>query len=189
MEGAVSMEGPLRVSAGILTVSDACSRGEREDSSGAALRRLVRAQGWTVAAAATVPDEKEAITRALRAWCDERRLPVVLTTGGTGIGPRDVTPEATRALLDRELPGLAELMRAEGLKSTPMAALSRAAAGTRGGCLVVNLPGSPAGAEESFRAVAQLIPHALHVLAGGGHGARRGKALRGRIVHTIRTRP
>ena len=159
----------MKITVGILTVSDACSRGEREDGSGAALKRAVEASGWEIAARAVVADEPGTIQAALLDWVDAKGVRLVLTTGGTGIGPRDTTPEATRPVLHKELPGFGELMRQEGLKHTSRAVLSRAVAGVRGRSLIVNLPGSPAGAEESLAALAGLIPHALEVLEGAGH--------------------
>lgn len=154
---------------GILTVSDKGSRGEREDTSGAAIRELIAAVAGRVTRYAVVPDEFDLIVERLRSWADAEdgeEVDVILTTGGTGLAPRDVTPEATRAVIEREVPGLAELMRAEGLKNTRRAALSRAVAGTRGAKLILNLPGSPRGARESLDAVADLLPHVLELLRG-----------------------
>lgn len=159
----------LSLEAGVLTVSDLGAAGRREDESGARLKAVLAEKGWTVAASAVVPDEAAVLQRTLAVWSDEQRLPLIVTTGGTGVGPRDVTPEATRRVLDREVPGLAELMRLEGLKKTPLAALSRSLAGFRGPTLILNLPGSPKGAEESLRAVIDLVPHALSIARGGGH--------------------
>lgn len=155
---------PLRL--GLLTVSDACSAGAREDRSGERLRAWADAAGYEVAVQAVVPDEVATITGTLLAWCDTRDLDVVLTTGGTGFGPRDVTPEATRPLLDREAPGLAEHLRREGLRSTPFAVLSRGLVGVRGRVLIANLPGSPAGADEGARVLEPLLPHITDLLAG-----------------------
>lgn len=158
-----------RVRAGILTASDRCSRGTAEDLGGPALRRLVTERGWDVTVTAIVPDDAAVIASLLREWCDERGVGVVLTTGGTGLGPRDVTPEATRRVLDKELPGVAELMRREGLAHTRMSVLSRAVVGSRGRSLIVNLPGSPRGACQSLESIIDLVEHALAMLAGGGH--------------------
>lgn len=156
---------------GVLTVSDRAARGEREDLSGPAVAELARGLGWSVAAAETVPDDRAIIEAKLRLWCDRTALDLVLTSGGTGFSPRDVTPEATRAVIEREAPGLAERMRREGERRTPTAALSRGVCGLRGRTLIVNLPGSPEGARESLEAVAGLIPHAVAVLAGADHPA------------------
>lgn len=152
------------IDVGILTASDAGARGEREDVSGATIRELVESIGGQVVDYRIVPDEVERIAAALREWADERGLDLILTTGGTGLSPRDVTPEATRAVLDREVPGLAEAMRAAGLKQTPRAMLSRAVAGTRGHTLIVNLPGSPKGVRESLGAILEVLPHAIEIL-------------------------
>ena len=152
------------ISVGILTASDTGARGGREDVSGATIREMVGTIGGQVVAYQMVPDEAEQIAGALRQWADDRGLDLILTTGGTGLSPRDVTPEATRAILERELPGLAEAMRAEGLKKTPRAMLSRAVAGTRGRTLIVNLPGSPKAVRESLGAILDVLPHALEIL-------------------------
>jgi molybdenum cofactor synthesis domain-containing protein len=162
-------------SAAVLTVSDGVAAGTREDGSGDAAEELLRGAGFDVRARRVVPDERGEIEDELRTLAAAHAL--VVTTGGTGFGPRDVTPEATRAVIDREAPGLAELMRASGLAQTPLAALSRAAAGTIGDALVLNLPGSPKGVRESLSAVLPVVPHALDLLAGAtgrhptGHGA------------------
>lgn len=154
----------------LLTVSDRCARGERADAGGPALAAAAARLGWTVVESAVVPDEAAAISARLKAWSDGPAAGgLVLTTGGTGLGPRDVTPEATRAVLDREAPGLAERMRREGERSTPLAVLSRGVCGARGRTLIVNLPGSPRGAVESLECLAPLLPHAVAMLAGGDH--------------------
>lgn len=162
----------MKISVGILTVSDRCFAGVREDLSGPILKRMVEQRGWNVAHLSIVPDEKREIEKSLLHLCDESGIRLILTTGGTGIGPRDVTPEATRAVLDKELPGLCERMRQEGFKHAPSATLSRAMAGTRGHGLIINLPGSPAGAEESLAAVIDLVPHAIAMLEGEGHESK-----------------
>jgi molybdopterin adenylyltransferase len=150
----------------ILTVSDSVARGRREDLSGPALAQRCRELGWEVVCHAAVPDETEAIKKQLQTWADEKIASLILTTGGTGIAARDVTPEATRAILDRELPGMGELMRAKGLEQTRFSVLSRATAGTRGRSLIVNLPGSPRGALYSLDVIRNLVPHVIDLLAG-----------------------
>lgn len=152
------------VAVGILTISDTASRGGREDLSGQAIREMSATIGGEVAAYRIVPDEVDQIAQCLREWSDDRALDLILTTGGTGLSPRDLTPEATRSVLTREVPGIAEAMRLEGLKHTPRAMLSRAVAGVRGHTLIVNLPGSPKGVRESLGAVLDVLPHALEIL-------------------------
>ncbi|MCI0611338.1 MAG: MogA/MoaB family molybdenum cofactor biosynthesis protein, partial [Anaerolineae bacterium] len=131
---------------GILTLSDRSSRGERADSSGPVLARLIQAEGWSVVKQSILPDEESAIREILISWVDSSEIDVILTTGGTGFSPRDVTPEATRAVIERDAPGLAEAMRAASLKITPHAMLSRIVTGIRKKTLIINLPGSPKGA-------------------------------------------
>lgn len=150
----------------ILTVSDSASRGVREDTSGPALEQRCRELGWEVIERQVVSDDEDAIARHLRTWADKCDMSLILTTGGTGIAARDVTPEATRQVLERELPGLGELMRAKGLEQTRFSALSRAVAGTRGRTLIVNTPGSPRGALHSLETVCHLIPHIIDLLSG-----------------------
>ena len=152
----------LRV--GILTVSDRSFRGEREDSSGPALANLVRGENWSVAKKAILPDEESAIRDLLISWADSAELDVILTTGGTGFAPRDVTPEATRSVVEREAPGLAEAMRAASITVTPHAMLSRIVTGIRKRTLIINLPGSPKGAVENLQVVIPVLPHAIQLL-------------------------
>jgi molybdenum cofactor synthesis domain-containing protein len=149
---------------GILTLSDRSARGEREDASGPALTRLIEAEGWSVAKQDILPDDESAIREKLISWVDSGALDVILTTGGTGFAPRDVTPEATRSVIDREAPGLAEVMRAASLKVTPHAMLSRIVTGIRKKTLILNLPGSPKGAVENLQVVMPVLPHAVQLL-------------------------
>jgi molybdenum cofactor synthesis domain-containing protein len=150
--------------AAVVTVSDGVAAGARTDESGAAVRRLLGEAGFEVSRGEVVPDERDQIAARLVALAAHHQL--VVTTGGTGLAARDVTPEATRSVLDFEVPGLAELMRAHGLRKTPMAALSRSLAGVRGATLILNLPGSVRGATESLEAVVPVLGHALQLLAG-----------------------
>lgn len=161
---------------GILTVSDRSARGERPDASGPALVEFVQAQGWQVLLQGVVPDEAAQISHTLIEWVDSGRVDVILTTGGTGFALRDVTPEATLAVIDRQAPGLAEAMRQASLKVTPHAMLSRAVAGIRQRVLIVNLPGSPKAAVENLQVVLPVLPHAVELLqddpsAEAGHSS------------------
>jgi molybdopterin adenylyltransferase len=154
----------VKLTAAVLTISDSCHRGERQDASGPRLQRCLRDAGFEIALTRIIPDDIEEIAAALRQAAIQARF--VVTTGGTGISTRDVTPEATAKVCDRLLDGVVEMMRAEGLKQTPFAALSRGLCGTIGSSLALNLPGSPAGAEASLKSVLHLIPHALDLLSG-----------------------
>jgi molybdenum cofactor synthesis domain-containing protein len=149
---------------GILTSSDRSSRGERPDLSGPALAELVTAQGWTVAYTAIRPDDLDALCETLSTWADSGEVDIILTTGGTGFAPRDVTPEATNLVIDRQAPGLAEAMRSESQKVTPHAMLSRAVAGMRGKVLIINLPGNPKAAVENMQVVLPVLAHAVELL-------------------------
>ena len=150
----------------ILTISDGVARGTREDRSGPKLRERAESLGWTVKGIDVVPDERDQIAARLKTIAASGEISLILTTGGTGVALRDVTPEATRDVIDREIPGVGEQMRAEGRKATPMAALSRGMAGTRGKVLIVNLPGSPKGAVESLDAISKLVPHVVDLIEG-----------------------
>ncbi|MFQ5814549.1 MAG: molybdopterin adenylyltransferase [Anaerolineae bacterium] len=159
------------ITVGILTISDSSYRGEREDLSGPLIcEMVVEHLGAKVELEAVVPDELDVIKGTLMVWSDEVGLDLILTTGGTGFGPRDVTPEATRAVIQREAPGLAETMRAKGLKITPHAILSRAVAGIRGHTLIINLPGSPKAVREDLEAILPALPHGIELLKGGRGG-------------------
>src|SRR5512143_1909571 len=152
---------------GILTISDRASRGEYEDQSGPALREMVQEHfGEDVDLTHVVPDEFMEIKLALQKWCDDAKLDLILTTGGTGFAPRDVTPEATTAVLEKQAPGLVQAMIAASLQKTPHAMLTRMAAGIRGRTLIVNLPGSPKAASENFMTILPALPHALELIKG-----------------------
>jgi molybdopterin adenylyltransferase len=156
-----------RMTTGVLTVSDRCFRGEREDLRGPLLRKLVIALGGEVVAHIVVPDEKAQILAALLDMADRQAVDLILTTGGTGPAPRDVTPEATRAVIERDMPGLAELMRIEGSRRfTPFAALTRAVAGIRGRTLIINLPGKPRAVQENMELLGPLLPAAVALVKG-----------------------
>lgn len=160
----------MAYTAAVITVSDLGSRGLRQDTSGPAVRTMLEDAGFTVAYMAMVPDEQEKISAELRTCADERRINLIVTTGGTGLSPRDVTPEATLAVLDREIRAIPVAMWVEGLKITPRAMLSRAVAGTRGASLILNLPGSEKAARENLGAVIGALEHAMHMIAAEGHG-------------------
>ncbi len=157
------------ITVGILTVSDSCAQGKRQDASGPAIREILLAAGYVIGDEHIVPDDRDAIARELIRFSEEGGHELLFTTGGTGLGPRDVTPEATGSVCDRRVPGLGELMRAEGLKRTRNAVLSRGIAGIRGQMLVINLPGSPKAVRESLEAILDVLPHAIEMMRGGGH--------------------
>jgi molybdopterin adenylyltransferase len=156
----------MEIRFGVLTVSDRSARGERADVSGPALVEAVTAQGWQVVRTEVVADDLETLRSTLSAWADDGGMDVILTTGGTGFARRDVTPEATRAVIERETPGLGEAMRQASLNVTPHAMLSRAIAGIRGNALIVNLPGSPKAAVENLQVILPVLDHAVELLKG-----------------------
>jgi molybdopterin adenylyltransferase len=159
----------VEIKAVVVTVSDACSRGERRDESGAALAELLQEMGAQVVATEIVPDDLEPLVDTLRDYADRSDVNLVITTGGTGFSPRDNTPEATRAVIQREAPGLSEAMRLETLKQTPMSMISRGVCGIRNDALIINLPGSPAGVRACFAVIRPVLPHAIALLAGKPH--------------------
>jgi len=160
----------MQIRFGILTASDRSARGERPDLSGPALVDIVREQGWQVAKQAILPDDRAILSGAMADWADSRAIDVLLVTGGTGFAPRDVTPEATRDVIEREAPGLPEAMRAASLQITPHAMLSRLVAGIRGRTLIINLPGSPKGAVENLQVLLPVLEHAIKLLRGEDAG-------------------
>jgi molybdopterin adenylyltransferase len=153
---------------GVLTISDGAAAGTRQDTSGETIRALVtQIPDAVISAGAIIPDERELIESTLSDWSDEQHLNLILTTGGTGLAPRDVTPEATMAVIDREAPGIAEAMRAVSLQHTPYGILSRGVAGTRGRTLIINLPGSPKAVRECLECILPVLPHAINLLTEG----------------------
>ncbi|MBN2061926.1 MAG: MogA/MoaB family molybdenum cofactor biosynthesis protein [Deltaproteobacteria bacterium] len=154
------------IRAGILTISDKGSRGERKDESGDTAEAIIKKEGYLVVEKAIVPDDREQISRTLKKWIDVSGLSLILTSGGTGLSPSDVTPQAMLDVIDFEVPGISEAMRAESLKKTPHAMLSRAIAGVRGRCLIINLPGSPRGVRENLEVVLPALRHGISKLMG-----------------------
>lgn len=154
----------MKIRFSILTASDRSARGEREDLSGPALAALILERGWSVVHQEILPDDLQQISERLSTWADSGETDIILVTGGTGFAPRDVTPEATRAVIDREAPGLAEVMRHASLITTPHAMLSRAVTGLRGKALIIDLPGSPKGAIENLQVILPVLPHAIELL-------------------------
>jgi len=155
-----------KIAAVVITASDACARGEREDISGATLVQLLRELGAQVIDSKILSDDVDPLIESLKDFAARDDVNLIITTGGTGLGPRDNTPEATQRIIEREAPGIAEAIRAESLKATPMAMLSRGVCGVRSGTLIINLPGSPKAVKESFAVIAPVLPHALDLLAG-----------------------
>ena len=153
----------------ILTVSDSCAAGKREDESGQTIEDILAVGGFEICERRIVADDREAIANELKFLCGKRSVDVVLTTGGTGLGPRDVTPEATGSVCERMVPGLSEMMRTEGFKKTKHAVLSRGMAGIHNKTLIINLPGSSKGAKESLEIILDVLPHAVDMMLGGGH--------------------
>ncbi len=164
--GAAGPSDPTAARIGILTISDGVYHGAREDRSGALIARWVEERGYEERARAVVPDEPTEITRTLLAWADREGCDLIVTTGGTGLADRDTTPEATRAAIEREAPGLAERIRAVGTEQTPFAALGRGLAGVRGRTLIVNLPGSPSGVRDGLSVLSEVADHAVEILRG-----------------------
>jgi molybdopterin adenylyltransferase len=159
----------MKIRVALLTVSDSCTEGNREDISGQTIIEMLPEETFEVCEKKIVPDEYQAISEVLKSFSDEQDIDLVLTTGGTGLGPRDITPEATASVCERAVPGLCEVIRAEGFKKTPYAILSRSFAGIRGKTLIINMPGSPKAVRECLEIILNLIPHAVKMMRGGGH--------------------
>ncbi|MGB9181883.1 MAG: MogA/MoaB family molybdenum cofactor biosynthesis protein [Pyrinomonadaceae bacterium] len=159
----------VEIKAVVITVSDACSRGEREDESGATLSELLKEAGAQLVATEILSDDLKPLASKLIEYAERADVNLIVTTGGTGVAPRDNTPEATRAVIEREAPGLAEAMRIKTLEQTPMAMISRGVCGIRSGALIINLPGSPRGVRESFAVIKPVLHHAIALLAGKPH--------------------
>lgn len=159
----------MAIRTAILTISDMCSKGKREDKSGQTIKEMLHEDIYEVCQKTIIPDDYETITRTLRQFSDVLQARVVLTTGGTGLGPRDVTPEATIAVCDRRVPGISEILRCESYKKTPNAVLSRGVSVMRNHTLIINLPGSPKAVRECMEIILQVLPHAVDMMQGGGH--------------------
>ncbi len=164
-----------KINAVVITASDACASGEREDTSGATLVQLLTDLGAEIVATKILSDDLDPLAQSLVDFADRDDVNLIITTGGTGLGPRDNTPEATQRIIEREAPGIAEAIRAESLKATPMAMLSRGVCGVRSGTLIINLPGSPKAVKETFAIIAPVLPHALDLLAGRTSHQKGGK--------------
>ena len=156
----------MDIRVGILTISDSCSKGIREDTSGNAIEEIVTSESFKVVYRDTIPDDRSLISRTLAEWGDSSKVDLILTTGGTGLSPRDVTPEATMSVIDNEVPGIAEVIRVRTSRNTPTAMLSRSVCGTRSGCLIINLPGSPTGVKECLAVAIPVVPHAIDMIRG-----------------------
>jgi len=159
----------MAIKVAILTISDSCTEGSREDISGQAIRDMLPEDTFDVCEKKIVPDDYQAIAEILKSFSDEQDIDVVLTTGGTGLGPRDVTPEATASVCERMAPGFSEILRVEGFRKTPKAILSRGIAGMRKNTLIINMPGSPKAVRECLEIILNVIPHAVKMMHGGGH--------------------
>ena len=159
----------MAIRTAILTISDMCSQGKRADTSGQTIEEMLPEDKFEVCQKIIIPDDYETITRTLRQFSDEQNVQVVLTTGGTGLGPRDVTPEATTAVCDRMAPGFSEILRSESYKITPNAVLSRGVSAMRDNTLIINLPGSPKAVRECMEIILEVLPHAVDMMRGGGH--------------------
>ncbi len=159
----------MKIKVAVLTISDSCTEGNREDVSGQTIVDVLPEEAFEVSEKKIVPDDYQAIAEILTSFSDEQGIDVVLTTGGTGLGPRDVTPEATASVCERMAPGFSEILRVEGFKKTPKAILSRGVAGVRKNTLIINLPGSPKAVRECLEIILDVIPHAVKMMHGGGH--------------------
>ena len=159
----------MAIRTAILTVSDMCSQGKRADTSGQTIEEMLPKDTFEICQKIIIPDDYETITKTLRRFSDEQNVEVVLTTGGTGLGPRDVTPEATTAVCDRRVPGFSEILRSESYKKTPNAVLSRGVSAMRDNTLIINLPGSPKAVRECMEIILEVLPHAVDMIRGGGH--------------------
>jgi len=157
------------INVAILTISDSCARNKRADVSGQTIKDMLPEDKFVVCDKTIVPDDYQAITRALKHFSDKHDINMVLTTGGTGLGPRDVTPEATASVCDRMVPGLSEILRTKGFNKSPNAVLSRGVAGTRENTLIINLPGSPKAVRECLEIILDILPHAVDMMCGSGH--------------------
>jgi len=159
----------MAIKVAVLTISDKCSEGKRADTSGQTIDEMLNDDKFQVVEKIIVPDDKQMIAEKLRTFSDKNGIDVILTTGGTGLGPRDITPEATASVCERIVPGLSEILRSEGFKCSPYAVLSRGISGVRNNTLMVNLPGSPKGVRESLEIIINILPHAVDMMRGGGH--------------------